>query len=441
MLTEDIKSTILSSGFAKGDKLPSIRKMAIQLGVSTGLVNKVYGELASEGIVKPYRGKGFFFGGCDIPEKVRKSCTTPSLEQLFRKDLDSGFLSSFSRLPSLKELANRYGTSLYLIRKFLNNKAEQGILKKCGTRFTFLDKSSENKPGYVIFVHKSDNGGHFFIDSERVVEVFRIFNKFAHEQGISVRYLCYSEKKNRLLDTEGNSVTPTDSPNCLGAFVSTWLVKNPSVLFSHFSKCTYPISVWWENTADKLAKISKDAAKWAYFDVSFGKNVGTIVGRFMKQKGMGRVNYLSPFHGSDWSRMREEGLVQEGLSVNSVTNPEIYSPREIIAEAENEGVDPQMSLREHIRRLLPKAIDAPFVCANDWVAAALVEILESEGKKRPYIIGFDNNAESYRYCFDSFAFNVDAMVQEALFHIIAPSNYAFFKKQVQTPPGKVVEKG
>lgn len=440
-LSDEIKASILSLNFTEGEKMPSVRKMATRLGVSTGSIVKVYNELEKEGLVKSYSGKGCFWGTSPISEQVSQIRTSDTLENKFQQDLEFGYLSSLSALPSLKELSIHYETSLYHLRRFMNNKVKQGILKKNGIRYFFNEEKKIAQNSFIYFVHRSDCLGHFFIDSEREVEVFRILTQFANEKGISVKFVGYCETENRLIGNNGKDVFPEKSPWCLGAFISTWLISSPSVLFSHFAKCTYPISVWWENSVDTLAKITSNRKKWAYYNVAFGKNIGKIVGNYLRQKDIDSVNYLSPFHDSDWSKKRLEGLQQAGLEVKALVNAKIFSPFEVSQKAAKLKTSPQKYLKKLIKDLLPEALPHPFVCANDWVAAILIEIFEEEGKKRPYIIGFDNTTESYRYCFDSLAFNVDTMVKEALYHIISPSKYAFLKKQIQNPPGKVVVKG
>lgn len=441
MLTDDIKKAILASKFSQGEKMPSVRKMATRLGVSAGSISKVYCSLVADGKIKSYHGKGYYWGTTPLNIGNSQKNEIDSLEAQFQKDMECGFLGAFAPLPSLKEMSCRYKTSQYMMRNFLNDKASKGLLIKSGNKFSFCKDVKTIESSYILFVHRCDSNGHLIIDTEREAEVFRTFSRLTQEQNISIRYIGYCDSTNKLISTEGIEIYGIEKNRCLGAFLSTWLVSNPSLLFSLFSKCDFPISVWWENSASVLSKVIKNQNKWAYFNAAFGKNAGTIVAKHLKKKGIGQVNYISPFHNSEWSQKRLEGLIQEGLDVNALVDTDVYSPSEVAETAQKKGLKPFEHLKSAIRTLLKNAIDAPFVCANDWTAAALIEIFESLGKKRPYIIGFDDTAESYRYSFDSFAFNVETMAKEALYHIISPTNYSIFKKQVQNPPGKIVIKG
>lgn len=440
MLTKDIKQAILKQSFSQGQKLPSIRKMAESLGVSTGSIRKVYKELEKEGFIQAVLGKGVFWGALPIEPKIASLKQQDILDSQFTKDLENGFLNEFTPLPSIKELSTRYGTSLYHIRKFINEKISQGILKKSGSKYLFHEEKKTNEENYILFVHRCDEKGHFIIETEREHEVFRTLTQFTQEQNIAIHFVGYIVSSNKLVTRGGVETHITEDSHCLGAFISTWLVKNPSLLFSHFYASNLPISVWWEYSAELLSKVKKDPNKWAYFNAAFGKNAGTIVGKFLREKKIREVNYISPFHNNEWSQKRLEGIQQEGVFANAMLNSDFDSPFDVMDKAVQLGQTPQQYLKTLLKGLLVSAKPLPFVCANDWVAATLIEMLESEGKALPYIIGFDNSTDSYRLCFDSFAFNVEAMVKEALYHIISPTKFAFFKKQVQNPPGKVVVK-
>lgn len=440
ILHEEIKKQLVKLQHSEGQKLPSVRKMAAKLDVSIGSIVKAYAKLEKEGLIKSYPNKGFYWGKLPPFADIKKIPETSTLESKFQNDLETGFLKRFSTLPSLKELAIHYKTSLYHLRNFLKTKTSQGILQKSGVRYYFSEEKKVSQGNFILFVHRSDSKGHFFIDSEREQEVFRIVTQVAQEKKISLHYVGYYEAEDKLIGKNGEEVTPGTSTWCIGAFLSTWLISNPAILFSHFSKSKYPISVWWENSKEALLKFTRVREKWAYFDVAFNKNAGFIVGEHLKKKGISKINYLSPFHDSDWSKKREDGLKQAGLEVNPLVDTKIFSPFDLTQKAQKKGIPANDYLKRAITGLLSQAKDVPFVCANDWTAAVLIELYEERNEKIPYIIGFDNTSESYRYGFDSFAFNVEAMVTEALYHIISPTTYAILRKQIQTPLGAVIVK-
>ena len=52
---------LISSGqYVKGDKLPTVREMAVKLGINYNTVSKVYQDIERDGYIKSQRGKGTF---------------------------------------------------------------------------------------------------------------------------------------------------------------------------------------------------------------------------------------------------------------------------------------------------------------------------------------------------------------------------------------------
>lgn len=70
---QQIKAIITSGRLAKGEKLPSVRQVALDLGVATGTVAKVYKLLEREGLVISRAGGG---------TRVSGNVTAPSAQVL-----------------------------------------------------------------------------------------------------------------------------------------------------------------------------------------------------------------------------------------------------------------------------------------------------------------------------------------------------------------------
>ena len=135
-----------------------------------------------------------------------------------------------------------------------------------------------------------------------------------------------------------------------------------------------------------------------------------------------------------------QGLLEAGTDVIPLVDDRYASPFDLADAAERDGVERQDFLNNILESLLQNATLDKFVCSNDWVAASLIDFFKAKKLPPPYVIGFDDTIESYRYVFDSFAFNVGTMVKEAIYHIVAPTIYAEQRRQMQTPLGRVVEK-
>ena len=59
-IIEKIKKDIILEKIKKGEKLPSVRSMAVELKVNVNTVQRVYQELEREGVTFTQRGKGSF---------------------------------------------------------------------------------------------------------------------------------------------------------------------------------------------------------------------------------------------------------------------------------------------------------------------------------------------------------------------------------------------
>ena len=414
--------------------------MAERLGLSVNTVHRAYKILAQEKLVQLVHGKGCFWGTAPSLEVKAEESVYSVVERQFQNDLDSGYLNAFDELPSCKELSNRYNVSLYIVKKFLMQKCAQGILRHVGHRFFFSEERPVEKSNYILFVHRSDEFGRLKIESERESDVFRTFAQIAAEQKIAVKFIGYHEASNLFYLSSGETFVVKNDTHCLGVFLSTWLVDDAAKLFAHFASFKNPISVWWEYAPDVIPVIARNKKKWAFYNVAFGKEAGVIVGRYLKSKDMGPVHYLSPYHASFWSKARLQGLLDAGTDVIPLVDERYASPFDLADAAAHDGVERQVLLDNILESLLKNATLNKFVCSNDWVAASLIDYFKAKKLPAPYVVGFDDTIESYRYVFDSFAFNVGTMVKEAIYHIVAPTIYAEQRRQMQTPLGRVVEK-
>lgn len=79
------KYLVLQGYLKKGDVIPSVRKLAIQLEITPGTVAKAYRELERDHVIETIRGKGTFIAGegdykedeaviLKIKEKMKAHC-------------------------------------------------------------------------------------------------------------------------------------------------------------------------------------------------------------------------------------------------------------------------------------------------------------------------------------------------------------------------------
>ena len=81
---------ILSGALKEGDKLPSVRELAVELAINPNTIQRAYRELERDGCIYSVAGKGSFVsGGGDMRAKRIEECRV-SLTQTVRELLSLG---------------------------------------------------------------------------------------------------------------------------------------------------------------------------------------------------------------------------------------------------------------------------------------------------------------------------------------------------------------
>jgi len=81
-IVRGLRATLLARRFRPGDQLPSVRQLAVDLGVHHNTVAGAYRQLAEEGWLDLRRGRG-----ATVIERPAPA-STPRAEEEFRKRLD-----------------------------------------------------------------------------------------------------------------------------------------------------------------------------------------------------------------------------------------------------------------------------------------------------------------------------------------------------------------
>lgn len=82
-ITDQIRYQIAAGLLKQGDRIPSVRELALQLAVNQNTVLKVYNELCRENILKIERGEGTFVAAeqQNIPEQDKLDMIAGPLRQ------------------------------------------------------------------------------------------------------------------------------------------------------------------------------------------------------------------------------------------------------------------------------------------------------------------------------------------------------------------------
>ena len=448
-MKDEIVKSLLEMPHQDGDRLPSIRILMQTMRAASGTVQNAIALLKAQGLVYSDPGRGTFWGQ---RQRVKIEVPNPdgrqTLWEKFQSDLRSGVFSSNMPLPSKKELADRYGVSPYLLERCLRDACARGFLVREGKRRYTFPKQGKKSESEILFITRSTSWGAFHPVSEREMDFLRCAYRLGAEKHYQLRLLGFDEKSGRFVDRNGCVHSLSDFPRAVGAMVSTLLVQKPLKLLNALISAVFPISVWWEHPHSDLDGTFLKKAGWMFFNSAFGKNPGIVVGKHLLQKGFSRAVYISPYHASSWSMDRLQGLKECGLDMVPCIDERHASPWDFRCLASQKGPKFSVDIRARkiekgiLKKLLKDApTQIPWVTVNDEVAGLLRE-LEEEGalKEIPYLVGFDNSAESYLLRLDSFDCNTEKLVEQMFYHLELGKKDPFHNGLLREIPGKVVEK-
>ncbi len=89
-LLEQGRNGILSASFAPGIRLPSIRELALELGINHHTVAKAYQQLEEEGLIVMRQGKGAYVVE-KVPLEKRQAYILSQVQELVKEAQGLGF--------------------------------------------------------------------------------------------------------------------------------------------------------------------------------------------------------------------------------------------------------------------------------------------------------------------------------------------------------------
>lgn len=85
-IVERIESDIVSGKYAPGDKLPTVRELAVEAAVNPNTMQKAYGELERLGLVYTQRTNGrFVTDDARLIEKTRKELAKKTAQEFLSR--------------------------------------------------------------------------------------------------------------------------------------------------------------------------------------------------------------------------------------------------------------------------------------------------------------------------------------------------------------------
>ncbi|NCU18389.1 GntR family transcriptional regulator [Pallidibacillus pasinlerensis] len=106
-IADHIFQKIIREELKPGDKLPSVREMAVQMGVNPNTIQRTYSEMERIGVVETRRGQGtFIVENAEIITELKQTIQLEVISSFVKKMKDLGF-SKEEMIASLKSYLER----------------------------------------------------------------------------------------------------------------------------------------------------------------------------------------------------------------------------------------------------------------------------------------------------------------------------------------------
>lgn len=102
-IVDEICDKILTRIWKIGDRIPSVRDMAVQIKVNPNTVMRSYTFLRQKGIIVNRRGIGYFIAADGVANSM-----TARKEEFMNRDLPRFFMTLYSLNLTLDDLKNRF---------------------------------------------------------------------------------------------------------------------------------------------------------------------------------------------------------------------------------------------------------------------------------------------------------------------------------------------
>lgn len=104
VVVEEVWTAVVEGSLATGERLPTVRKLAIELGLSPRTVERAYAELERLGVASTRMGEGTFVSLSPPPEEERER--RRAFQELCREAVDRAGELGFSLNELIEALAD-----------------------------------------------------------------------------------------------------------------------------------------------------------------------------------------------------------------------------------------------------------------------------------------------------------------------------------------------
>lgn len=422
-----------------------MRELSARHGSSTRTVHAALDLLRKSGKIESKPGAGLWRAG-QIPTDhvpTRK----PSAQDLslhLAEEIRQGGHPWNAALPSIKELAIRWGCHPQTAAKALDLTLAKGMLERKGRSFFPArprNKRLHRNPS-ILCLGMAGADGRFRMDTDREADFWRSLGSQAAQSGLSLVRRHWNGGR-ILIDREN-----------VGVVAATWHQSDREAFYQALDPLKIPVCVWMEDPTfhERIGRYPS----LRFHDQGYWSRIGAVVARHLLDRGHKRIAYLSPWHASLWSKNRLKGVSGEieqarakldTYCLDRISEWDWIAPAAMESKARLSFPERAMDrfvegrsigLRElAVREIGWNRIKADFhplldqalggsatawICANDASALMALDWLTERGIEVPgkvALAGFDDSVGALRADLTSYRFDSDAMSRAMIHQILS----------------------
>jgi len=498
-----LRREINSRAYLPTKKLPTIRQMAKESGVSLVTMHRAVSSMASGGDLLVVPGGGIFaastgpVGGAAVRHyrqvPVSQSMAWKRLRKALVDDLLSGTVAGDGRLPSVKELGRLYGTSYPTLKKVLLSLCEEGRLAPAGRGYLRrhgAPSSAAGEPPAVVIVAATGNIDMLLNATPRSADFWRTLDQQCRRRGFRLRVISAAKVAGVEAYPDGKVKSLADfcAEVPVKGFILFWLVNNKSML----NRILWSVRIANRPVCilDEIGCVeAREVAPFPFarlYPVGCTAFCGRDIGTYLVSAGHRHIAWFGITDDDEIYTVRLSGLeaAVHGHAVIhrfplflSATYQNIESLKTGMAQwrrltrrfnAVTAGISPNVNsfsfmefnlqartiiddhyfvsrLRPHFEKALKVGQITAWVGINDHIALMALQFLRNRGiavPRRISVTGFDDIIAAPGNGLTSYNFNMPAAVESMMEHIgrgTAPRRRD--ETQVVHVPGMLVERG
>ncbi len=490
-----VEIALRSRQFADGDRLPPLRLLARKARVSPAAMLRALHLLAGDGLVTILKNHGTYVGkpedrfnalGGEPLEKPPRE-KWQRLRIRLEQDIYSGRYPKGAEMPSLRDLAPRYGTSPPTLRKAMIALERAGVIELHGRAYRVPRPTVvPGQAGLLFTAYVAPEDADLWFRRARYMELLAALHRSCAEANLRLLVSCYHPRHGfRWRSDRAGAATelkhitlrghlawaPTLSERDLGRFCAdlSRLHNRPKPV--KVGSREIPLAIFDGARGTPMAiPRSRHYAATRLFSIA-RKRSGEQVARFLLANGHRRIAFLSACHLEPWSKDRLLGLrtaceaagFPEAVRAFTISarddladKPELPTVMqaaeadlgESLSRLEKEmDKDAQgwltmplktsadlfrgasrtgYALREPVERMRAWGPTA-LVAANDVMALTAVHQLRKAGARIPEemaVVGFDDDKYAADNNLTSYNFNMTHIAESMLRYVLAPEKAA-----------------